>query len=83
MLVWICLRILSWISRRYDRVTGRHEMPRQPAPWLLSMSATNARPARPDREINAVEMIVISIVVFAVCAFEAWFFFFAKAVVPG
>jgi hypothetical protein len=64
--------------------TGRRPLPRQPAPWLLIRSADAARPARAGRrELNAVETIVILTVVAASILFEAWFFFFAKTVVPG
>jgi hypothetical protein len=84
ILMYICLHALAWLSHRYDRVTGRPPVPRQPAPWLLSMSADAAKPDRPGRpDLNAVEMIVILTVVVAFVAFEVWFFFFAKAVVPG
>jgi hypothetical protein len=83
-LMYVCLRALAWLSARYDRVTGRRPLPRQPAPWLLSMSADAARPARPGRrELNAVETIVILAVVAAFILFEVWFFLFAKTVVPG
>lgn len=81
-LMLICLHALSWLSGRYDRVTGRPPAPRQPAPWLLSMRAEAARPARPGREVNAVETIVVMTVVVAVITFEVWFFFLAKASLP-
>ncbi len=84
VLMYICLRALAWLSARYDRVTGRPSLPRQPAPWLLSMSADAVKPERPGRrDINAVEGIVILTVVVAFVAFEVWFFFFAKGAVPS
>jgi hypothetical protein len=84
VLMYICLRALALLSHRYDRVTGRKPLPRQPAPWLLSMSADAATPDRPGRrDLNAVETIVILTVVVAFVAFEVWFFVFAKAGVPS
>jgi hypothetical protein len=84
VLMYICLRALAWLSTRYDHVTGRPPLPRQPAPWLLSMSADAVKPGRPGRrDVNAVEGIVILTVVVAFVAFEVWFFFFAKGAVPS
>jgi hypothetical protein len=67
---------LTRISAGYDRVTGRPAPVRQPPPGLLSMSASKAQPAG-RREINAIEAIVIAVVVVAFMAFEVWFFFLA------
>jgi hypothetical protein len=81
-MMFVCLHALAWLSARYDRVTGRPPAPRQPAPWLLSRRADTARAARPGREVNAVETIVVLTVVVAFVAFEVWFFFLAKAALP-
>ncbi len=69
------VRALSRISASYDRVTNRPAAVRQPAPWLLSMSAATVQPDQGRREVNAIEMIVIATVVGAFILFEVWFFF--------
>lgn len=71
------LFVLSQISTTYDRLIGRPPPVQQPAPWLLSMSAVTAQPEQGRQPINAVEAIVVSVVVAAVAAFEVWFFFLA------
>jgi hypothetical protein len=43
------------------------------------MSAASAQPDRGRREINAIEMIVITAVVTAFALFEIWFFFLASS----
>lgn len=69
--------VLGKLSARYDLITGREPGPRQPLPWMRSMRAERGEDARRGRQLNAVERIVIVMVVAAVIAFEVWFFFFA------
>ncbi|MFZ0039763.1 MAG: hypothetical protein WAK93_00525 [Solirubrobacteraceae bacterium] len=73
-LSWIGMKALSRISASYDRVTNRPAAVRQPAPWLLSMSAATVQPERGRRAVSAIEMIVIGTVVAAFILFEIWFF---------
>jgi hypothetical protein len=74
---------LGWISRLYDRVTGRPVAPAQHPPWLLSMRTSRVEPERVRRETNAVERIVMLAVVCAVTALEVWYFFFAGPALVG
>jgi hypothetical protein len=70
--------VLSRISVGYDRLIGRPAPVRQPAPWLLSINAATAQPEQGRQPINAVEAIIVTLVVVAVVAFEIWFFFLAR-----
>lgn len=63
----VSVMALTRISATYDRMTGRPPPVRQPPPWLLSMSAAKAEPAG-RRQINAIEAIVIAVVVSAFLA---------------
>ena len=76
------LRLLTWLSTRYDHITGRPPKVREPAPWLRSMRSEREAPLRLRRNTNAVEAIVVLTVVAAFIAFEAWFFFFAGSSLP-
>jgi hypothetical protein len=84
VLMFAVLRGLTWLSLRYDRITGRPAAPRRPAPWLSSMSGghTEHEPDRERREVNAIETIVVLTVVAGFIAFEIWFFFFAGTALP-
>jgi hypothetical protein len=75
--------VLTRISLRYDRLARRPPAVRQPAPWLLSMNAAKAKPARGRGQVGAIEKIVVLSVVAAVVAFEVWFFFLTTSSVPG
>lgn len=76
-LVVMALFGLTWLNAKYDQITGRTPATRQPAPWLLSMRASQSTPTRKGRQVNAVETIVIITVVAAFLALEVWFFFLA------
>jgi hypothetical protein len=76
LLMTAATAVLSRLSARYDRVTGKPPVTRQHPPWLRSMSG-KIEPALKRRETNAVEAIVVLAVVAAFVAFEIWFFFLA------
>jgi hypothetical protein len=75
--------VLGKLSNRYDLITGRSGGPRRQLPWMRSMRAERGGEERRDRQLNALERIVIVLVVAAVIAFEVWFFFFAGSSLPG
>jgi hypothetical protein len=74
--------VLTRLSARYDRITGRPPPTRQVAPWMRSMRAERVSITRRGRRPNTVERIVIACVVLAVIGFEVWFFFFAGSSLP-
>ncbi len=83
VLLYVGVRVLTWLSAVYDRVTGRPPPKRQPAVWNRAMSAERISLTRRTRRLNAVERIVVSCVVAAVILFEVWFFFFAGSSLPN
>jgi hypothetical protein len=74
---------LSWLSARYDKLTGRPAESRRTSPWLRSMRGEREETARQRHGVSAVERIVVIAVVLAALAFEVWFFFFAGSSLPA
>jgi hypothetical protein len=74
---------LTWLSARYDELTGRPAAARRTSPWLRSMRAERNQDVRRRHRLSAVEAVVIVSVVSAVIAFEVWFFFFAGSSLPN
>lgn len=74
---------LTWLSARYDELTGRPAAARRTSPWLRSMRGEREEAARTRHGISAVERIVVIAVVMGVLAFEVWFFFFAGSSLPS
>jgi len=82
LLVVLLALALSSLGAAYDRLTGRPQGPRQPAPWLRSMRAERAEQAAKEHGLTGLERIMVFSVVGAVIAFEVWFFFFAGSSLP-
>jgi hypothetical protein len=74
---------LSWLSARYDKLTGRPVAARRTSPWLRSMRGEREEEARRRHGISPVERVVVIVVVLAGLAFEVWFFFFAGSSLPS
>ena len=74
---------LTWLSARYDELTGRPPGARRTSPWLRSMRGEREEFARRRHGISGVERIVVLCVVAGVLAFEVWFFFFAGSSLPS
>ena len=74
---------LSWLSARYDKLTGRPVESRRTSPWLRSMRGEREETARQRHGVSGVERIVVIAVVLCVLAFEVWFFFFAGSSLPA
>jgi hypothetical protein len=74
---------LSWLSARYDELTGRPVEARRTSPWLRSMRGEREELAKKRVGISAIERVVVVAVVVCVLAFEVWFFFFAGSPLPS
>ena len=74
---------LTWLSTRYDELTGRPAAARRTSPWLRSMRGEREEVARKRQGISAIERIVVISVVACVLVFEVWFFFFAGSSLPS
>jgi hypothetical protein len=74
---------LTWLSARYDELTGRPAEARRTSPWLRSMRGEREEIARKRHGISPTERIVVMAVVACVLVFEIWFFFFAGSSLPS
>lgn len=74
---------LSWLSAKYDDLTGRPAVARRTSPWLRSMSGERDALLRRRQRMSPIERIVVLSVTAAVIAFEVWFFFFAGSSLPN
>jgi hypothetical protein len=74
---------LSWLSARYDELTGRPAAARRTSPWLRSLRGEREEVSRRRHGISPVERVVVIVVVLGVLAFEVWFFFFAGSSLPS
>jgi hypothetical protein len=82
-LVFLLAWALTWISAKYDDLTGRHPEARHTSPWLRSMRDEREEDVRHKFGISAMERVVVVSVVACVLAFEVWFFFFAGSALPN
>jgi hypothetical protein len=73
---------LSWLSAKYDELTGRPRSARRTSPWMRSMRGEREEHAKKRQGFSGIERIVVISVVAAVAAFEVWFFFFAGSSLP-
>jgi hypothetical protein len=68
---------LTWLSARYDKLTGRPVTAGQTSPWHRAKRGDRVEDIRSRFGISAPEQVVAGCVVVGVLAFEIWFFFFA------
>jgi hypothetical protein len=68
---------LSWLSAKYDELTGRPRTAGQTSPWHRSKRGDRVEDIRSRYGISAPEKVVVASVTAGVLAFEIWFFFFA------
>jgi hypothetical protein len=74
---------LTWLSARYDKLTGRPAEARRTSPWLRSMRGEREELARKRLGVSGIERVVVIVLVACVLAFEVWFFFFAGSPLPN
>ncbi|MFI5026643.1 MAG: hypothetical protein ACHQCI_07845, partial [Solirubrobacterales bacterium] len=68
---------LTWLSARYDRLTGRPRLAGLTSPWHRAKRGDRVQDIRSRYGISAPEAIVALSVIVGVLALEVWFFFFA------
>lgn len=78
----VLVRILSYLTARYDAATG-FERGRHQTAWLKAQSAERQGFGGVARRISPSERVLAVIVVLGVVGFEAWFFFFAGSALPN
>lgn len=80
---FLLVRVLAWLNRAYDRLTGRPPQVRTHTPWLRSLRGDRPREAGVHYELSALDYILITSVIVAALAFEIWFFFFSSSPIDG
>jgi hypothetical protein len=75
--------VLTWLSAKYDRLTGRPPVAGQTSPWHRAMRGDRVEDIRVRYGVSAPEKAVAACVVAGVLAFEIWFFFFAGSSLPS
>jgi hypothetical protein len=68
---------LTWLSAKYDELSGRPRLAGQTSPWHRAKRGDRVQDIRSRYGISAPEKIVAASVIFGVLAFEFWFFFIA------
>jgi hypothetical protein len=68
---------LTWLTARYDELTGRPVTAAQTSPWHRMLRGDRVQDIRSRYGASAPEKVVAACVVAGVLAFEIWFFFFA------
>jgi hypothetical protein len=75
----ISLRLLGYLNRVHERMTGQTATVRQHTPWLRSMRGERPQYGGVEPTLTALERILVVMVVTAFVAFEIWFFFFSSS----
>jgi hypothetical protein len=68
---------LTWLSAKYDQLTGRPRTAGQTSPWHRAKRGDRVQDIRSRYGVSAPEKVVAACVVVGVLAFEVWFFFLA------
>jgi hypothetical protein len=80
---WVLLRVLAWLQLSYARLGGESTTRRQTA-WLKPMSGERTRGAGGQAPpLSATDYVVVGVVIFAIAAFEIWFFFYSGSSLDG
>ena len=73
---------LTWLSARYDRLTGRPRFAGETSPWQRAKRGDRVQDIRSRFGMSAPERVVAACVVLGVLLFEVWFFFLAGSSLP-
>jgi len=74
---------LTWLSARYDKLTGRPPVAGQTSPWHRAMRGDRVEDIRARFGVSAPEKAVAACVAAGLLAFEIWFFFLAGSSLPS
>jgi hypothetical protein len=78
------VRILGLLGDAYDRVVGLPKPRKQHSPWLRSLRGEREDFKDPDRHaLSPLDIVMCTMVIVAVAAFEIWFFFFSTSPIDG
>jgi len=75
---FVLVKLLTLVSRSYDRLLDRRPTTRAHLPWLRSMRGERPHETGPDGgALTALDVILVSAVVLVAIAFEVWLLFYA------
>jgi hypothetical protein len=73
---------LTWLSAKYDRVTGRPRFAGETSPWQRAKRGDRVQDIRSRFGMSPPERVVVGCVIAGVLFFEVWFFFLAGSSLP-
>jgi hypothetical protein len=73
---------LTWLSARYDRLTGRPRFAGETSPWQRAKRGDRVQDIRARFGMSAPERVIVACVVLGILLFEVWFFFLAGSSLP-
>lgn len=73
---------LTWLSARYDRLTGRPRFAGETSPWQRAKRGDRVQDIRARFGMSPPERVVVACTVLGFLVFEAWFFFLAGSSLP-
>jgi hypothetical protein len=79
VLVFLIAWALTWLSAKYDELTGRPRIALETSPWHRAKRGDRVQDIRSRFGISLPERIVAASVILAVLALQVWFFLFAGA----
>lgn len=68
---------LTWLSAKYDELTGRPHTARETSPWHRAKRGDRVQDIRMRFGISAPEKAVAAVVILTMLALQVWFFFYA------
>jgi hypothetical protein len=73
---------MTWLSQRYDRLTGRPRFAGETSPWQRAKRGDRVQDIRSRFGMSPPERVVVACVIAGVLFFEIWFFFLAGSSLP-
>lgn len=81
---WLLLRALAWMDVAYRQLSGHDRVVHRQLPWLRSMRGERPHVAGDGRPaMDALDYVLVGVVIVCVVAFEVWFFFFSTSPLDG
>jgi hypothetical protein len=73
---------LTWLSAKYDRLTGRPRFAGETSPWQRAKRGDRVQDIRARFPMSPPERVVVACTVLGFLVFELWFFFLAGSSLP-
>jgi hypothetical protein len=79
----VVVRSLAWLDVRLRHLDGRDRVVHRQLPWLRSMRGERAHHPESGPSLDALDYVLVGVVLICVAAFEVWFFFFSTSPIDG